>query len=195
MLTCASVPEQPLPGEPDNARFSAERALESRVARLEAVEEIRQLVARYALALDSRDVGTLVSLFVPDVEVHDGHRGREALAEWFDPVLRPYRTTFHLIGNHVIDFVDDDRATGALYCRPEHEVGDLWIIMPLVYDDRYERREGHWYFKSRRPHAFYAADVLESPLDVEGRFHFPHNPFMTRTTMPERWPTWGQFWA
>jgi hypothetical protein len=188
------MPEQPSAREPGDTRPSTDEGLESRVARLEAVEEIRQLVARYALALDGRDVATLVSLFVDDVEVHDGRAGRQALAEWFDPVLRPYRTTFHLIGNHVIDFVDDDHATGALYCRPEHEVDDLWIIMPIVYDDRYERRGGHWYFKSRRPHAFYAADVLESPLQVEGRFHFPGNPFMTRATMPERAPTWALFW-
>lgn len=195
MLRSASVPEQPVPAVSTSDGSQVDEDLEARVTRLEAVEEIRQLVARYVLALDGRDVATLVSLFVPDVEVHDGRRGREALAEWFDPTLRPYRTTFHLIGNHVIDLVDDDHATGALYCRPEHEVDDLWIVMPLVYDDRYERREGHWYFKSRRPHAFYAADVRESPLEVEGRFHFPGNPFITRATMPERFPTWGQFWA
>ena len=195
MLASASVSEQPVPGEPAPVRSSVDEGLEARVARLEAVEGIRQLVSRYALALDGRDVATLVSLFVPDVDVHDGRTGREALAEWFDPVLRPYRTTFHLLGNHVIDFVDEDHATGALYCRPEHEVDDLWIVMPLVYDDRYERREGRWYFRSRRPHAFYAADVRESPLEVEGRFHFPGNPFMTRATMPERFPTWEPFWS
>jgi hypothetical protein len=195
VLTSAPVPVQPLPGDTPHDSSGADETVESRVARLESVEEIRQLVARYAFALDGRDVATLVSLFVPDVEVHDGRTGREALAEWFDPVLRPYRTTFHLLGNHIIDFVDEDHATGALYCRPEHEVDDLWIVMPVVYDDRYERREGHWYFKSRRPHAFYAADVRESPLEVEGRFHFPGNPFMTRATMPERFPTWDQFWA
>jgi hypothetical protein len=169
--------------------------LEARVQRLEAVEEIRQLASRYSLALDSRNVPALVALFVEDVEVHDGKVGREALAEWFDPILRPYTTTFHIIGNHVIDFVDDDHATGAVYCRPEHEVGDLWIVMPVVYEDRYERQGGHWFFKSRRPHAFYAADVLESPLQIEGRFHFPDNPFMTRAVLPERWESWQNFWA
>lgn len=172
--------------------------LEARVSRLESVEEIRQLVARYALALDSRNVEALAALFVADVETHGGGHGRAALAEWFNgPVLRQgYSTTFHLIGNHVIDFDDDDdHATGALYCRPEHEAGDLWIIMPVVYEDRYERQDGHWYFRSRRPHAFYAADVTESPLEVENRFHFPDNPFMTRPTLPERWESWRRFWA
>lgn len=169
-------------------------ALDARIARLEAVEEIRQLVARYALALDSRDVTTLANLFVPDVEVHSGLHGREALAQWFDPILRPYRTTFHLIGNHLIEFDDDSHARGILYCRPEHEVDDLWVVMPVVYEDVYERTEGHWYFRSRRPHAFYAADVLEHPLEVENRFHFPNNPFITRATLPERWSTWREFW-
>lgn len=170
-------------------------SLEARVQRLEAMEEIRQLASRYALALDSRDVDTLVSLFVEDIHVSEDSSGREAMAEWWDPILRPYTTTFHLIGNHVIDLVDEDHATGVVYCRPEHEVGDLWVVMPMQYWDRYERRDGHWYFRSRKPHVFYAADVLEHPLQVEDRFHFPDNPLITKATLPEKWGSWQAFWA
>ncbi|MCD9624016.1 nuclear transport factor 2 family protein [Rhabdothermincola salaria] len=168
--------------------------LEARLARLEATEEIRQLAARYALALDQRDVQALAALFVDDVRTGDGRVGREALADWFDPILRPYSTTFHLIGNHVIDLVDEDHATGVVYCRPEHEVGDLWVVMPMQYWDRYERRDGHWYFVSRSPKVFYAADVLEHPLRVPERFHFPGNPMITRAELPGRWETWQAFW-
>jgi SnoaL-like protein len=167
----------------------------ARLQRLEAYEAIRQLAARYALALDSRDVDSLAALFVDDVTVGNGASGRAALAEWFDPVLRPYRTTFHLIGNHVIDLVDEDHATGVVYCRPEHEVGDLWIVMPMQYWDRYERRDGTWLFKSRKPLAFYAADVLEHPLRVDGRFHFPGNPMIEGAELPDRWPSWRRFWS
>jgi hypothetical protein len=169
--------------------------LTRRIERLEATEAIRQLASRYALALDSRDVQTLASLFVPDVETGDGRVGREALAEWFDPILRPYATTFHLIGNHIIDFVDDDHATGVVYCRPEHEVGDLWVVMPMQYWDRYERRDGEWWFKSRKPVVFYAADILEHPLRVPDRFNFPNNPMLERAELPEKWVTWREFWA
>src|SRR3954447_15633660 len=169
--------------------------LAARIARLEAHEEIRMLSSRYALALDSRDVATLVSLFVDDVQTGEGEVGHDALARWFDPVLRPYRTTFHLIGNHVIDFQDDDHATGVVYCRPEHEVGHLWVVMPMQYWDRYERRAGHWRFRSRKPVVFYAADVLEHPLRVPDRFHFPDNPMITRADLPDRWDTWRAFWA
>jgi hypothetical protein len=172
-----------------------DEAMEARIAKLEAYEEIRQLVARYALALDGRDVAMMVSLFVVDVQVGDGRTGRDALAEWFDAILRPYRTTFHIIGNHIIDLVDQDHATGVVYCRPEHEVDDLWVVMPMQYWDRYEREEGRWRFRSRRLMAFYAADVLEHPLRVDGRFHFPNNPMIHRAELPEKWETWRDFWA
>jgi hypothetical protein len=167
----------------------------ARVARLEAHEEIRQLASRYAMALDARDVEAMAATFVEDVPTHGGGVGRAALAEWLQETLRPYTVTFHLIGNHVIDFVDDDHATGIVYCRPEHQVGDLWIVMPLQYWDRYERREGRWYFRSRSPHVFYAADVLENPTQVPGRFNFPGNPFIHRADLPERLATWQAYWG
>jgi hypothetical protein len=168
--------------------------VEARIAALEAREAIRQLVARYALALDSRNVRDLVNLFVDDVQTGTGGVGREALASWFDAILRPYTTTFHLIGGHIIDLVDEDDATGVLYCRPEHEVGDLWVVMPMQYWDRYERRDGEWYFRSRSVHAFYAADMLENPTTVPGRFNFPGNPLITKADLPERWKSWQAFW-
>jgi ketosteroid isomerase-like protein len=169
-------------------------SLAARIERLEARSEIAQLVARYALALDSRDVDALVALFVEDVAIGDGRTGRAALAEWFDGVLRPYRATFHLLGGHVIDLHDATHASGILYCRPEHEVGDLWIVMALQYWDRYERRDGQWLFKSRKPQVLYSADVAENPLAVEGRFNFPGNPTLHEATLPHRWESWRRFW-
>lgn len=169
--------------------------LASRLDRLESEATIRQLVARYAVALDARDIAELASLFVPDVRVGDGRIGRQALANWFDSILRPYRITFHLLGNHVITHESADRASGTVYCRPEHEVDDEWIVMPMLYWDRYERVDGAWLFRSRSPHVFYAADVRESPLASDGRFHFPGNPLISRADLPERLSTWQSYWA
>jgi len=174
---------------------TAESDVEARLRALEAYEQIRQLAARYAHALDSRNIEALVALFVEDVKIGDGGVGRDALASWFHKVLRPFTTTFHLIGNHIIELADPDHATGIVYCRPEHEVGDLWIVMPLQYWDRYEQRDGTWYFRSRSIHAFYAADVLENPATLPGRFHFPGNPMLTRAELPERWESWQRFWS
>ena len=44
----------------------------SDVERLLAYEEIRQLVSRYAVATDRRDIDALVGLFVDDVRVGVG---------------------------------------------------------------------------------------------------------------------------
>ena len=32
-------------------------------------------------------------------------------------------------------------------------------------------------------------------FEIDNRFHFPDNPFMTRPTLPERWESWQRFWA
>ena len=45
------------------------RSLEDRLDRLESVEGIRQLAARYALSLDMRDLDAHVNLFAPEVRV------------------------------------------------------------------------------------------------------------------------------
>ena len=52
-------------------------SLEERVDRLESLAAIRQLPSRYALALDSRDMESLVQLFVPDVRVGSDTSGRD----------------------------------------------------------------------------------------------------------------------
>ena len=52
-----------MPGSDDLA------VLSHRIDRLESLEQIRQLPARYALALDMRDLDALAGLFPEDVEV------------------------------------------------------------------------------------------------------------------------------
>jgi hypothetical protein len=158
------------------------------------MEAIRELAARYAQAMDARDLDTLVGLFVEDVGVRDGRIGRAALAEWYDSALRVYTVGFHLIGNHIIELVDDDHAHATLYCRAEQQVGERWIVMPFMYDDDYARRGGQWLFVQRRVRAFYAVDVLDQPNAVPGRFDYPGNPVMTSAELPEAWQSWQQFW-
>jgi hypothetical protein len=75
------------PGRFGPARTAAPDRL-SDVERLLAYEEIRQLAARYALAVDGRDVSALVELFVPDVRALGGQVGREAPREAFERHLR-----------------------------------------------------------------------------------------------------------
>ena len=51
-------------------------SIEERLDRLESLDAIRQLPARYALCLDMRDMNAMVSLFTPDVRVGREQSGR-----------------------------------------------------------------------------------------------------------------------
>lgn len=53
------------------------------LAQLLARDEMSQLAERYALAIDCRDLDSLVALFVTDVDCGRFGSGREALRERF----------------------------------------------------------------------------------------------------------------
>ncbi len=121
------------------------------VERLLAYEEIRQLAARYALAVDRRDAGALVQLFVADVRMPGGEAGREALRYAFEVHLRADRVSILSVGGHVINLLDRDHAAGTVYCSAEFGDQGRWIRQAIAYEDDYERRDSCWYF-ARRAH-------------------------------------------
>ena len=164
--------------------------LEARIDRLESLDEIRQLVARYCLALDVRDLDALVGLFPEDVRVGRGRSGRLALKEWFDQTLRVQFTgTAHVTGNHIIEFESPDAARGLVYSRNEHETGDEWIIMTMMYWDRYERIDGRWLFRRRLPLYWYATDLNKPPIG-EAKMRWPG-----REPYDGGWEDWKAFWS
>ncbi len=95
-------------------------SLLERVERIESQLAIQQIVARYALALDARDLNALVELFVDDVDCGRWGAGRENLRAFYDKILRNFYRSQHQICGQVIELVDADHATGKVYCRAEH---------------------------------------------------------------------------
>ncbi|HUA88279.1 MAG TPA: nuclear transport factor 2 family protein, partial [Steroidobacteraceae bacterium] len=71
---------------PPRAAIAARLA--ARIERLESIEEIRMLVAKYSLSLDMRDLDAHVNLFAPDIRVGAGRSGRSHLKRWLDDTLR-----------------------------------------------------------------------------------------------------------
>jgi hypothetical protein len=167
--------------------------LEARLDRLESLDEIRQLVAKYCLALDMRDLDALAGLFPEDVRVSRDESGRRALKRWFDATLREQFTgTAHVTGNHVIEFDDADHARGLVYSRNEHETGDAWVCMTMTYWDRYERIGGTWLFRRRLPLYWYAADLRTPPLGPR-KMRWPGRGWYDGG-YAEFWPSWREFW-
>ncbi len=161
------------------------------IDQLLAYEQIRQLASRYALALDSRNLDDLVALFVPAVQV-GRERGHAALHAQFDASLRAVERTFLLVGTHVIDLVDEDHATGSVYCKGEIQAGDRWIHQAILYADAYERCDEQWLFVRRVHMLWYGAEPGVNPLTLPAANWPEHHDGMG--TVPEQWPTWRAFW-
>lgn len=172
--------------------------LEQRLDRLESTEEIRQLVAKYALSLDMRDLDAHVNLFAEDIRVSREATGRAHLKRWLDDTLRlQFTGTSHHTGNHIIEFDDADHAHGIVYSKNEHETpsdgGDEWVIMQMVYWDNYERIDGRWYFRRRLPCYWYATDLNKPPIG-EQKMRWPDRE-RYEGAWHELFPSWKKFWA
>jgi hypothetical protein len=173
--------------------------LEARLDRLESLDEIRQLVAKYALSLDMRDLDAHVNLFAPDIRVSREQVGRAHLKRWLDDTLRlQFTGTSHHTGNHIIEFDDADHAHGVLYSKNEHETpcdnGDTeWVIMQMLYWDNYQRIDGRWLFRRRLPCYWYATDLNKPPVG-EHKMRWPDREHYDGA-FHELFPSWSEFWA
>lgn len=176
----------------DSATAAADLA--ARLDRLESLDAIRQLPAKYALALDMRDMDALVSLFPADVRVGKDASGRAALRAYMDRTLRsPFTGTSHHIGGHVIEFDDPGHAHGVVYSKNEHETGDEWVVMQMMYADDYVRVEGRWYFARRLPLYWYATDLNRPPIGP-AKMRWPGTE-PTEGNFHKLFPSFAEFWA
>ena len=172
----------------------SERTLEQRIDRLESIDEIRQLVSKYSLSLDMRDLDAHVNLFAEDRRVSRELTGRPYLKRWLDDTLRlQFTGTSHHVGNHVIEFDDPDHAHGVVYSKNEHETGDEWVIMQMMYWDNYERIAGRWFFRRRLPCYWYATDLNKPPIG-DNKMRWPDRE-RYEGAFHELWPSWKEFWA
>ena len=168
--------------------------LEARIDRLESLDAIRQLPAKYALTLDMRDIDAMVTLFPANVRVGRDASGREALRAYMDRTLRsPFTGTSHHIGGHVIEFTDPDHATGIVYSKNEHETGPEWVIMQMMYADNYVRQDGRWYFARRLPLYWYATDLNAPPIGAN-KMRWPGTEW-TEGNFHKLFPSFAAFWA
>ena len=176
-----------------------DEAVLARLDRLESLDEIRQLAAKYSLALDMRDMDAMVNLFPEDVRVGKDKVGRAYFKQWMDETLRVQFTgTAHHIGNHIIEFEDPDSAVGVVYSKNEHETATAdgsieWVIMQMLYWDHYQRIDGRWYFKRRLPCYWYATDLNKPPVG-DNKMRWPDRDHY-EGAFHSLFPSWQRFWS
>ncbi len=125
--------------------------LETRIARIEAKDEIRELTARYCHAVVDGDAETIVSLFAADgsFRTHTfAPQGHAELLEFYGNGVGG-KTHKPFVQNHVIEFEDEDHASG----RCSVEIRLLQDGRPFTqaghYHDRYVHTDGRWKFAER----------------------------------------------
>lgn len=126
--------------------------LQARLGRLEDIEAIRQLKARYCALCDAGyDADGLAALFTAD-GVWDGGRtfgvaeGREAIRRHFQGASKRISIARHQVMNPIIE-INGDLATGEWLLFQPCTTGPgqaAWLA--ATYRDRYRREGGVWLF-------------------------------------------------
>jgi len=126
--------------------------LRRRVQRLEDIEAIRRLKARYLNACDSQDPEGAKNCFATgEVVIDMGHvgvfRDREGWADIYRTFgCQPFILDMHHGANPEIEFTDADhaRALWALEYRNFNTEAKTVTFVSLIYHDEYVRQAGQW---------------------------------------------------
>lgn len=141
---------------------------ETRLAVVEAKLDIAELLTRYSIAVDDRDMVALADCFTADGRLigkdgRDPGIGRDEVMARFRTRFRSLGPTCHWTHNHIIN-VDADSLTAATGLVLSH--AELWRsgkahIASLRYEDEYRREDGRWRIASRTTSFFYYLPVEE----------------------------------
>ena len=179
--------------------------LSERIARLEALEEIRDLVARYGMVVDDRDIDGLADMFTTDgaFGLADGdglvaNQGRQAVIDFYTERMAAFGATYHYPHSHVIELDPDHpgHATGMVNAHAELGLDGRTLVTALRYYDQYRVEDGRWCFVERRVTMIYymdMADLADGGLCDEDRKRY----FGTvgPAEIPESLDTWKKFFA
>jgi ketosteroid isomerase-like protein len=167
--------------------------LERRIRRLEDRDSICELIARYGLVMDDRDMDNMDALFTDDVVVRslDGvmnATGRDTVVEQFRGRFKVLGPSNHFSHDKIIRFdeKDPDRANGLVLSHAEMNRKGQAMITAIRYEDAYRREQGQWKFSERVLQFFYYVpasqylDALGAGLATRNRAY--------ETPMAADWP-------
>jgi hypothetical protein len=152
--------------------------LQSRIERLEALEDIRRVKSRYLNACDQQDPESARDCFASgEIEIDMGHLGifrdREAFAALYKELgCHPHVLDMHHGTNSEIDLIDDTHARGlwSLDYRNINTEQKTVTFLSVLYHDTYVRIDGCWKIMRSRSefksalHCSYASGTLEALL-------------------------------
>lgn len=137
-------------------------------AELVARDEIRRLPYRYAAAIESRDVESMVELFSPQARFGHYGEGPDALRRLMTQSLDDTVFAVILVANHLIELESLERARGEVWAHCFAQTrADGFVEQLIKYVDRYEFRDGRWLFLHRQHRLWYGVGHRKSPLEQQ----------------------------
>lgn len=129
--------------------------LEERITRLEDIESIRSLQAKYQRCLDIRDFDGLAECFAEDVVSSYGNGsmsyvGRDAVLKFLSEVMTLKMPSSHLIHGGEIEVKDTSNASAKWYLEDFllHRKYKVKLHGAAIYDVDYIKSDGRWQIKS-----------------------------------------------
>jgi ketosteroid isomerase-like protein len=174
-------------------------ALEKRLRVLEDRAELRELVARYGIAIDDRDIAALTELFTPDGSFRsvDGVMsavGRDAVIQQFHGRFAALQASNHTAHEQIIDFgPHPDAAEGLVTSHAEVCRHGRTFIAALRYRDRYRRHEGRWRFAERLLSFLYYLPVEEYAEGFASRLRIRAYGDRRPADYPESLSAWRRY--
>jgi ketosteroid isomerase-like protein len=170
--------------------------LEHRIRRLEDRVDLRELVARYGIAIDDRDIDALSELFTPDASFRsqDGvmnATGREAVLDQFRGRFSALKATNHIAHDLILTFGSDPNSvSGLLTSHAEVWRNGRALIAAIRYSDMYRKHEGHWRFADRLLAFLYYLPVDEYAQGLGSRLRMRAYGDQRPADYPEALPSW-----
>jgi len=139
---------------------------ETQLRRLQDREELRALIGRYAIAIDTRDYATVAQCFTRDGAF--GRigapltSGRDAVVALFRELHSTAGPSLHANHDSVVTWSDDpDSASGIVVCHAETSDAQGMKIAAIRYHDRYAREDDQWRFAARQLEMVYQVPVSD----------------------------------
>ena len=156
---------------------SANSNFEQRLLRVEARQQLTELVSRYCTATDDRDYDALSRLFTADARFNS-IQGAPAILAYFRKQHATMGPCYHYSHAHHFDFESDHAATGVINSHAEVSYQGQAIWMGLRYLDRYARVDGRWLIQARNNKIRYAMPLADLPKFYAGtlRYRWPGLP-------------------
>lgn len=183
-----------LPSQMEGA-LSSLPTLETRIERLEAESQIRQLVARYCFYIDDREIDRIGALFTPDARLHSTDGVMNAAG--VDAIIDQYHARFdalgpgqHFMHDIQIDFVTDTEATGRVSGHAELWRNDSMMVAALRYTDRYRGGAEGWRIADREISFLYYVPLADYPGILGSSDRNRAYPDPAPADFPERLQSW-----